>query len=211
MFCRQALSSLRVDSVELAVVEKAGRFAEERNFELLLPSGRRLLVVKCFAGRRPYWGKWVEIFAVAPSFEIEGSTHSFAGSRLERELLQRLAAALGGGDLMYVEYGYDPETEALLRLGAPPAVTRLGFMMLQLGFTRLKDWYWPEGFMEGGQKLQGEKPASQDAAERRLREVREEVSRCLPLLRSLAKDARVGVYARRALERARILLGLEQR
>lgn len=208
MFCGKALSALKLGSVELAVVERGGRFAEERNFELYLPDGRRLLVVKCFAGRRPYWSRWAEVFAVTPKVEVGGALYEIAGSKLERELLERLAAELRGGDLIYVEYSYDPETSVLLRFGAPPAVTRLGFALLQLGFTRIVDWYWPEGFMEGGQKLQGEKPTAGEAAEQHLRKIGEEVSRYLPTLRSLAGDARFGRFAARALERAEKALNL---
>jgi hypothetical protein len=59
--------------------------------------------------------------------------------------------------------------------GFPPPVTRLGFILFRLGFTWFKDWYFPEGLMEGGQKLQGEKPADNEAMIRHLKEIRQEV------------------------------------
>jgi len=207
MPCAGLLSELRVGVAELRVLAGRGRFAEEENVELHLPGVGRVLAVKCFAGRRPYWGRWVEVFAVRPTLPVGGAELPFAGSELERALLERLSSWLGGGDLIYVEYGYDGETAALLRAGAPPAVTRLGFLLLQLGFTRLRDWYWPEGFMEGGQKLQGERPASSEAAERHLRSLREEVAASLADLERLRGDGRLGPFAERALERARAILG----
>lgn len=201
-FCRLALESLTPSA---RVVERPGRFAEERNYELWL-SGARLLVVKCFNGRPPYYSRWIEVFAVSPRFRLEGRTMEFASSELERKLLELLAGELRGGEVMYVEYGYDWETDALLRRGAPPAVTRLGFLLLQLGFTRLRDWYFPEGFMEGGMKLQGEKPASEEARLRHLRYLAEEVGQALPSLIELEGDPRLGDHAREALRRAELIM-----
>ena len=193
----------------LVVVEKPGRFREERNFELWL-SGSRLLVAKCFNGRPPYYARWIEVFAVNNLIETGEGTFVFAGSALERELLEALAGELKGGELMYIEYGYDKETERLLRLGLPPHVTRLGFLLLRNGFTVLKDFYIPEGFMEGEAKLQGEKPASADDERRHLARIVEEVERALPRLKRGAGEPAYRSWMLRALERAEaILQGLE--
>lgn len=175
----------------LAVEEKPGRFREEVNIELHLQrcgGGVRLLVVKYFRGRPPYYGRWVEVFAVAERVELCGQRFRFAGSSLERELLRSLAETLGGGDLLYVEYLYDPETARALRLGIPPALTRLGFELLQAGFTRLKDWYYPEGFMEGGPKLQGEKIVDKALREKHLSSICEEAASSAPLLERLSEE-----------------------
>jgi hypothetical protein len=46
--------------------------------------------------------------------------------------------------------------------------------LFRRGFTWFKDWYFPEGFMEGDQKLQAEKPIDEHASQRhRARWVRE--------------------------------------
>lgn len=200
-------SALRLLLAFIRVVEKPGRFLEETNYELWL-SGSRLMVVKCFNGRPPYYGRWIEIFAVLPEVSAEGRALGFAGSELERRILRLLASGLRGGEVIYVEYGYDRETETLLRRGVPPAVTRLGFFLLQLGFTHLKDWYYPEGFMEGGMKLQGEKPVDEDARTRSLRRLAEEVKLSLPHLAGLGSDPSLAPWARRALERARAILAV---
>ncbi|MHA1209321.1 MAG: DUF1122 family protein [Candidatus Freyarchaeota archaeon] len=42
---------------------------------------------------------------------------------------------------------------------SPPS---LGYKLFQLGFTWFKDWYFAEGFWEGGVKLQGEKTNEQN-------------------------------------------------
>ncbi|MEM0093494.1 MAG: DUF1122 family protein [Thermofilum sp.] len=200
MFCARALRAL-AERHRLGLVEKPGRFREEGNFELWL-HGKRLLVAKCFSGRPPYYRQWAEIFAVLPRVEAEEGSFVFAGSALESELVGELAGGLEGGDALYFEYGYDPETEALLRLGLPPHVTRLGFTLFQFGFTFLKDFYFPEGFMEGGAKLRGEKPTSVSARCRYLARTIEEVREAALRLRELASDPRLGHWAVRALERS---------
>jgi len=207
-FCEGALTSLKRLQPQLRVVKKRGRFREEANYELYLGSeaGARLLVVKCFAGRQPYYARWVEVFAVLPEVEVEGRRVSFAGSELEALLLDLLARELGGGEPLFIEYTYDAETSKLLRLGAPPAVTRLGFLLFQLGFTWFKDWYFPEGFMEGGPKLQCKKPASEEARLRHLARLREEVAAFIPELHRLRSDVKLGAEATRALERAEAVL-----
>jgi len=50
------------------------------------------------------------------------------------------------------------ETAEGLRLEIPAAITPLGYLMWESGFRWFKDWYFPEGGSEGGQKLQGNKP-----------------------------------------------------
>lgn len=186
MLCKSSLNLLKI-SAGIEVVEKPGRFVEERNFELY-SGGLRLLVVKCFNGRPPFYGRWVEVFNVAKTFQLEGTSLPFAGSDLEKILLKILADELKPGETLFVEYGYDLETEYLLRLGAPPVLTRLGFLLLQLGFTRFRDWYYPEGFMEGGQKLQCDKPLDEEARARHLKQLLEEVASYAPHLDTRGRE-----------------------
>jgi len=207
-FCEEPLTFLERLQPQLRVVKRRGRFREEANYELYLGpgAGARLLVVKCFAGRPPYYARWVEVFAVLPEVEVGGRRTPFAGSELEALLLGLLAERLRGGESLFIEYTYDAETSKLLRLGAPPAATRLGFLLFQLGFTWFKDWYFPEGFMEGGPKLQCEKPASEEARLRHLSRLKEEVAAFVPELVRLSGDAKLGAEAARALDRAAAIL-----
>ncbi len=203
---REALELLpKPPGFSLAVEEKPGRFKEEVNLELHLQrcgDRARLLVVKYFRGRPPYYGRWAEVFAVVGRAELCGHYFRFAGSNLERELLRSLAETLSGGDLLYVEYLYDPETARALRLGIPPALTRLGFELLQLGFTRLKDWYYPEGFMEGGPKLQGERIVDEVLRERHLSSICEEAASSKALLERLSKEPELRELAEACTRRA---------
>jgi len=207
-FCEEPLALLERLQPQLRVVGKRGRFREEMNYELYLGSGTgsRLLVVKCFAGRPPHYARWVEVFAVLPEIEVGGRRIPFACSELEALLLDLLAGRLGGGESLFIEYIYDPETSELLKLGAPPAVTRLGFLLFRLGFTWFKDWYFPEGFMEGAPKLQCKKPVSEEARLEHLARLREEVAAFTPELARLRSDTELGGEAARALSRAEAVL-----
>ncbi len=56
-----------------------------------------------------------------------------------------------------MEYYEDRQTLRELKEGKPPEETRLGKKLKALGYRYLRDWYYPEGWMEGGYKLQAEK------------------------------------------------------
>ncbi len=77
-------------------------------------------------------------------------------------VLPDVAGALGPGSSLMVAYEGD-QTERALRKRVPPAATPLGLAMLAAGCRWFKDWYYPEGWMEGGMKLQGNKPVSEEA------------------------------------------------
>ncbi len=207
-FCEKPLSLLEKFQPQLKIVRKKGRFREEANYELYLGSEAdvRLLVVKCFAGRPPHYAKWIEVFSVLPEIDVGKGRIPFAGSELETLLLDLLAKELEGGESLFVEYAYDLETSKLLKLGAPPVVTRLGFLLFQLGFTWFKDWYFPEGFMEGSPKLQCEKPLSEEARLKHLAKLKEEVAAFAIELERLSGDARLSAEALRAVERAKVIL-----
>lgn len=135
-----------------------GRFREEFNVEVVLFRGRlgeRLMSLKVFCGRRPYWRPWIEAFNVSP--EISSLGAKLADSPVEDAILAKLTERLPTGGSLYMEYYWDPETTRLLETGAPVAVTRIGYKLLKLGYSWFKLWYYPEGLMEGGQKIQATK------------------------------------------------------
>jgi hypothetical protein len=126
---------------------KKGRFKEEFNIELKL-GGSHLCHVKVFTGRPPYYGPWAEVFNLSPSF---------VRSPWELHVYCVLHRYMEPGDTLYVEYIEDRETFDALRRGVPPEETRLGRLLAQCGFRVVKDWYFPEGWLEGGMKLQADK------------------------------------------------------
>ncbi len=162
-------SGIRLGSIYLRAVRMTGRFPEEENLEVYAcyeETCGSVFLAKVFHGRPPHYRPWIEVFSVDP--------------RLYTQPVEELTIALAyrslppGGRLM-VEYTWDPLTLWELEHGVPPQVTRLGSLMFLHGFTWFKDWYFPEGFMEGTQKLQGEKPIDEDARRRHLREALEEI------------------------------------
>ena len=130
---------------------KPGRFVEEFNLDLAVSKdGERthLLHAKVFGGRGHY-REWVELFGMKR--EVLGI--SYFGSDLEGKVIDLFSFT----GRIFVEYFEDKETTRELSMGVPPALSRLGFELAKRGYTWFKDWYFPEGLMEGGHKLQGEK------------------------------------------------------
>jgi hypothetical protein len=169
-----------------------GRFPEERNAVVLAgDSSRPVVRLKHFAGRPAAHARpWIEA-------SVEREDEAFA-----RELVAALASLLPPGGYLMLAYG-DDETEAGLRLRFPPAVTPLGAALLNAGCTWFKDWYYPEGGMEGGFKLQGNLPLTDEARTRELAALRREVSTWLDRVHGSQDD-----LVARARARAATFLGL---
>lgn len=176
-----------------------GRFVEEENTRIMVVQGNTkalLMFLKLFHGRHPYYAPWVELYAINwnPLPELH-----YAGSRLEEKFLSIIASNLPPGSKIYVEYLGDRETEEQLQRGYPEQTSRLGYILFTLGFTWLKDWYFPEGFLEGGFKIQGEKPLTEADRSRQLTRAARE------LKAFISKECRDDV-CRRARARAEKLL-----
>lgn len=123
---------------------EVGRFVEEENITLA-KDGKRLMYIKAFYGRKPYWKEWLELFHIDPSF---------FGSNFEDKLYQIISKYFRR---VFVEYYEDKQTLEELKSGKPAEETRLGSKLKALGYKYFRDWYYPEGWMEGGYKLQAER------------------------------------------------------
>lgn len=191
---------IRADgSTIYAVLTGPGRFAVEEDIKVFLktPEGEsRLLLLKLYHGRGAHYLPWAEVFAI---------DEGFYGSQAEGRLLELLAGHLGPGSALYVEYEGDKETREGLVGGVPPAATRLGFMLYRLGFTWFKDWYFPEGAMEGGRKLQGEKPLHGEARMRHLLSIRKELAAFVGQSPLPGENAVISASVRRARELCKAL------
>ncbi|ACB39374.1 DUF1122 family protein [Pyrobaculum neutrophilum] len=119
-----------------------GRFAEEVN-AVVMRGGEVVAYAKIFFGRPPYYGPWAELFNLR-----------VLGTPVEAELYRLFARYMEAGDLLYVEYLDDRETARQLAAGVPPAETRMGRHLESCGFRVVRDWYHPEGWLEGTPKLQ---------------------------------------------------------
>ena len=185
----------------------SGRFREEQNIELYYrtqKTGGHLLNAKVFSGRPPEYSPWVELFGISEPLTIDAAEKSYFDSPFEDTALSVFAESLNPGSILYVEYYNDRETRKQLQKGVPVALSRLGNKMLRLGFTWFKDWYFPEGYFEGNQKLQGEKPLDASARERHCNGIRQEVLHFSEGLRNNGTDEHI----RKALSRVRDTLAL---
>ena len=171
---------------------KRGRFPEEQDAVVYLDN-KLVAWLKHFGGRRSARvNPWIEA--------------SMAGDdeELAAELVEALAGMLPAGGYLMVGYG-DDETERGLKRQFPPAVTPLGRALFDAGATWFKDWYYPEGWMEGGMKLQGNKPVSDEARRTHVDQLRAEIEEWLRRVDAIDDD-----LVRRARERARAVLAATQ-
>lgn len=201
-----AYNGLRV----YAVKPSKGKFAEEQNFEVRVARGKynaHLLYVKAFHGRPPDYGPWAEVYGISPRVSVGGRRVSYMGSAMEKKVISLFCSSMKDG-VIFVCYDDDDETMQALRLSVPPAATRLGCVMLSCGCCWFKDWYFPEGFMEGGMKLQGEKVGN--AAERS-RMTSELLSEAESFVSSHPRQSREKPIVRAAVRRARAMLGRARR
>ncbi len=153
-----------------------GRFREEENHVLaVIREGEAFLILdmKIFLGRPPYYRPWVELFNIRT--QIPQEIGNFHGSEIERAIIQFWGEVLPPGGRIFVEYHNDTTTDRALRRGVPPALTRLGILLVTHGFLWLKDWYFAEGLREGSLKLQGEKPLNPQDKIRKLRRLQDEI------------------------------------
>jgi len=182
-----------------------GRFREEVNVDIWIKKGdneTNLMFLKVFYGRPPYYKPWVEFFNIKEHVKIGNKTIDYFGSAFEDGLLQFFAQYIGPGENIFVEYDNDRETKKQLEVGFPSPVTRLGYKLFNLGFTWFKDWYFPEGFMEGDQKLQGEKPLNEESKAHHLEEISSHVKNFLERTTEGSADW----YMNGALQRAKRIL-----
>jgi hypothetical protein len=173
---------------------RRGRFPEELDAVVFAGEDATPAIrLKYFGGRRSA--------GVAPW--IEAALARDGDEAYRAELVAALAALLPPGGYLMLAYG-DDETERGLKRRFPPAVTPLGKALLDVGCTWFKDWYYPEGWMEGGMKLQGNLPISAQAREHGLAAVLTEIEEWLEA-GSGRTDSEDDVLSR-ARERARKIL-----
>lgn len=153
--------------------ESPGRFPEETYHDVYLKEGEkteRLLRLRLYGGWHEYF-PWVEFSKIRNKLDLKDGICEYLNTELEDYMLRSFSDPLPGGGKMYIGYGSDIETGLGLLEGLPAPLTRLGFKLYTLGFTWFKDWYFPEGGLEGGEKLQGEKPLTSEHMKRHLKQI----------------------------------------
>ncbi|MEM3832067.1 MAG: DUF1122 family protein [Thermoprotei archaeon] len=182
-----------------------GRFSEEMNLDFYLKKHDQeafLLSVKVFHGRKPYYRPWIEVFNINNEPKINNEKIVYFNSNLENTMLLTFSHMLENGESIYVEYYSDIETKKQLDLDFPPAVSRLGYKLFALGFSWFKNWYFPEGFMEGNVKLQAEKPINDNVKAMQLTKMYEEIIIFIKRIESFKKEW----YIINAIERAKNII-----
>ena len=136
--------------------ETKGRFKEETNMSLFIKYKNEedfLLNLKLFYGRGSFYKEWVEIYNINTFL----SFLNFFDSIIEEKILRFFYNYLENEGKLFIEYYKDRETVEQLERNYPIISTRIGFKLFKIGFINFKDWYFAEGFYEGGQKIQAEK------------------------------------------------------
>jgi hypothetical protein len=147
-----------------------------------------LLSITINRGRLPDYRPWIEVYNITREVRLGKRSFLYPGSEVETIMLERLGAALGPGQSIFVAYGNDDETRTVLAMDAPACVSRLGFRLLSLGFTWFKDWYFPEGWLEGDPKLQAEKPLDEAGQLRQIDEICGQAGRFLVVTDHMSHD-----------------------
>ncbi|MFO7991537.1 MAG: DUF1122 family protein [Thermoplasmata archaeon] len=148
------------------IVEAGEGRIRGQNYYKAISEDITVLILSVYEGQLPYYRGWVELFSIDPEFY---------GSGFDKEVIELISRNSGPGEKLFVEYENDRETAVCLSRGCPVEVTRLGSLMLDNGYTWFKDWYFPEGFNEGGQKLQGEKPIDEEHRRKHLEDIEKRV------------------------------------
>lgn len=161
---------------------RRGRTDLEAYFNLYLRRGEivsRNPVVQglFFVGRGEYIKPWME-FRYDPQFSLPGGgDFDLEEMGLTGDLFGLLGSMIPPGGSLMVIYGAEPhplarETERGLKRDFPPMVTPLGRYLWKAGFRWFKDWYFPEGWLEGAMKLQATRPLDEKIRAHRESEAR---------------------------------------
>jgi hypothetical protein len=152
-----ALHGRRFNAHTLQVIAvQPGAFAGVYSFNLAV-AGRTVVSGLFYEGSR-YIKPWLELDYTP----IAGDELDPAGEPLFQLLAAELIPPGGHISIAYLEHRI---TARALLSGVPAAATPIGFLLWRCGCRWYKDWYFAEGWKEGGIKLQGEKPLTDTRAQ----------------------------------------------
>ena len=191
---------------------KRGRTDREAYFNLFLSREGSLSLAPIvqglfFVGRGDYIKAWIEFrYNPAATFD-DGKAVDLEEEGLTARLFSMLGGLIPPGGSMMAIYGAEAhaisaDTEKGLKRSFPPAATPLGYYLWKSGMRWFKDWYFPEGWMEGGMKLQATRPLDQDVRAQREAKAKEELGR----FASAMSGSGLGALEEKALRRAQDIL-----
>lgn len=187
-FLRAKLNAKPVNGfvTELANMRRF-RLPDERYFELYLKATdgyrtyRPVIRGIYFSGKGKWIRTWMEV-SYNPKVKFTDERGGvdeidISGSESEQRIFSLLSGTIAAGGRLMVEYSIKdhPDTLTALEMGAPPILTKLGYLLWKTGFTSFKNWYFAEGWMEGNTKLQGEKPLNREIRRRQIKKLAQEV------------------------------------
>ncbi len=210
---RQTLEGRALDGLSLLPRDfKPGRTERETYFNVFISrngqaSKEPVLQGLYFMGRGEYIKAWVE-FRYEPRYRFpDGKEGDLEEEGLTRALFALLGELIPPGGSMMAIYGAEPhhiaaDTDKGLKRGFPPMITPMGYYLWLNGFRWFKDWYFPEGWLEGSMKLQATRPLDEKVRAAREAGAAEELKSFLAAYEG--KEA--GALEWEALERARAIL-----
>lgn len=150
-----ALHGRRFNAHTLDVAKvQPGAFAGVYSFSLAVEG--RMVVSGLFYEGSKYIKPWLELdYAPLAGDELDPSGEP---------LFQLLAELIPAGGHISVAYLAHRITARALISGVPAAATPIGYFLWSCGCRWYKDWYFAEGWKEGGLKLQGAKPLTAERA-----------------------------------------------
>jgi len=86
------------------------------------------------------------------------------------DLFDELGRVLVPGAYVMLSCDGHPDSLRALSVDVPPACTALGYLLWHAGARWYKVWYFPEGWREGHEKVQGNVPADEEDERERTRE-----------------------------------------
>lgn len=209
----EAIAGRELDGYTLEARDfKRGRTGREAYFNVFLAIGGRSSLSPVvqglfFVGRGEYINAWIEFRYEPRASFADGTTLDLEERGLTTQLFSLLAGLIPPGGSMMAIYGAEhhplsSDTEKGLKRSFPPAATPLGYQLWKAGMRWFKDWYFPEGWMEGGMKLQATRPLREEVRFQREAKAREELEGFVSGL----KDRDLSSLEREALARAEDIL-----
>ncbi len=144
-----------------------------------------LLRIKLFQGRKQHYKQWVEIRNIHNELIHLGS--SFFGSDIEYRMYELFHNYLEPGGKLLIDYSHDIVTRNQLRKLVPPVLTRMGWVLLKVGFTQFRDLFVASS-RESRMELAAEKEFSYEDKVEKLKKIRREIENWINSSKKIDKE-----------------------
>lgn len=100
---------------------------------------------------------WLEV-RFSPRYPVDDEVEAWTEELQEELFASALGSVLTPGSYVMLSCDGHRQSLSALTVGVPPPATWLGYLLWQAGARWYKIWYYPEGWREGHEKLQGNVP-----------------------------------------------------